>query len=314
MRAVAWGLIVVGLWSLPVLARDIHVSNVAGDDRFNGELPDESGTERSGPVRTIGKALRLADAGDRIVLANTGQPYRESIALATSHHSGLPTQRFALVGNGAILDGSLPVPSEAWEPYAGAVFRFRPRRLGDQMLFLDGRPAARVAANPQVDAPPDLEPLQWCDHRGTIYFCVEKTKLPGDYPLTYAAFQTGITLIHCRAVTISDLTVQGFQVDGISAFNSATDVKLIGLTVRGNARAGLSVGPASQVLLNGCLIGDNGEAQLLTQPDSETHIHACNLLGNTADAWVDQGGTVTLNGEAIAGGKEAILVEEPQAP
>ena len=49
-------------------ARDIYVSNTAGDDRRDGadaraQLP------RHGPLRTISKALRLTRPGDRI---NTG--------------------------------------------------------------------------------------------------------------------------------------------------------------------------------------------------------------------------------------------------
>lgn len=314
MRGIAWGLVVVGLCAAPSLARDVFVSNVAGDDRFTGERPPGAQSGSSGPVRTIGRALKLAGPGDRIVLDNTGQPYRESITLATSQRSGLPHERFTLIGNGAVLDGSLPVPVDAWQHYAGAVFRFHPPRLGGQMLFLDGRPAPRVADDPLADRPPTLEPGQWCEHRGDIYFCVEKTKLPADYALTFAALQTGITLYHCGEVTIADLTVQGFRIDGISAFNSAHDVELVGVTARGNARAGITVGPASLVLLSGCLVGDNGEAQLLTLPYSETLVRSCDLLGNTAPGWVDQGGSVTVDGEPLTGGRDEILFQEPETP
>ena len=58
---------------------------------------------------------------------------------------------------------------------------------------------------------------------GQIYFCVEQTKLPGDYRLSYARQQTGITLFHVDYVLITDLIVQGFQLDGINLFNSATE-------------------------------------------------------------------------------------------
>ena len=44
----------------------------------------EDGFEEIGESR---KALRIADRGDQIVIANTGQPYREGISLQGARHS-----------------------------------------------------------------------------------------------------------------------------------------------------------------------------------------------------------------------------------
>jgi len=285
----------------PASARDIHVNNQSGDDRFTGHylqnMPDETG-----PVRTIAKALRLAATGDRIVLANTGQPYRESISLVGSRHSGTSFQRFVIEGNGAILDGSAPVSAHAWEHYRGAVFRFRPPRIEPQQFFLNDRPLARVIGSRLAGAPPKLEPLQWCLQGGHIYFCVEPVRLPEDYSLSIAEKPVGITLFHVQWVTIKNLTVQGCQLDGISAFNSARLVTISGVTCRGNGRSGICVGGASLVHIEDSLLGDNGEAQLLTQPWSETHLQQSRLLSNTAPAWADHGGRVYLQGQQIKGG------------
>lgn len=294
--------VVLSAW-LPGLAgaRDIHVNNQSGNDRFTGHylqnMPDETG-----PVRTIAKALRLAGTGDRIVLANTGQPYRESISLVGSRHSGTSLQPFAIEGSGAILDGSAPVPAHAWEHYRGPVFRFRPPRIEPQQLFLNDRPLTRVIGPRLSDTPPKLEPLQWCLQGGHIYFCVEPLKLPEDYLLSIADKPVGITLFHVERVAIKNLTIQGFQLDGINAFNSARRVSLWGVTCRGNGRAGVAVGGVSRLHLEDSLIGDNGEAQLLTQPYSATHVQQTRLLSNTAPAWVDRGGTVFLDGQPVRGG------------
>src|SRR5687767_15641629 len=67
-------------WASTVAARDWYVDNVAGDDRKNG-FEAASTNPQDGPVRTIAKALRHARHRDRIILANTGEPYRESISL-----------------------------------------------------------------------------------------------------------------------------------------------------------------------------------------------------------------------------------------
>ena len=52
----------------------------------------------------------------------------------------------------------------------------------------------------------------------------------------------GITLYKVRDVAIGDLTVQGFQLDGINAFDGAFDIQLSGVTCRGNGRSGI-LGP-----------------------------------------------------------------------
>lgn len=301
MRASACLLVALLLAAAPAAGRDIYVDNLAGDDSFTGRglqnLPD-----RNGPVRSIAKALRLARGGDRIVLAKTEQPYRECVSLVGSRHSGLLDRPFLIEGNGAILDGSAPVPPEAWEHYRGAVFGFRPRGAGPQQLFLDDRPAVRVPASRLEKEPPKLEPLEWCLHAGQILFCVEPGKLPRDYHLTCALRPTGITLFHVRTVEIANLTVQGFQIDGISACNSAREVRITGVTSRGNGRSGITVGGASQVGIEACVVGNNGQAQLLTLPHGETSVIQSQLFSNTAPARVDRGGRLWIDGRYIEGG------------
>jgi len=282
-------------------ARDIFVNNRAGDDRFTGRQ-QASQPDGAGPVRTIEKALRLAQQGDRIQVANTGQPYRESLSLMGTRHGGFALQPFVLAGNGAVLDGSDPVPANAWEHFRGAVFRFQPPRVEYQQLFMNHRPATRVAVGGMDVEPPKLNAREWCLHQGYIYFAVEPQRLPSDYPLSFASKPAGITLVAVQNVVIQDLIVQGFQLDGISALNSARMVRVVRVTSRGNGRSGVTVGGASLVDLDACRVGDNGFAQLLTLPWSETHVRQGELLSNTAPAWVDQGGKVFRDGQEIRGG------------
>ena len=247
--------------------RDIFVSNTGGDDRATGQSP-RSQPDRSGPVATIAKALRLAAGSDQIVLADTGRPYRESISLVGGRHSGTTLQSLLIVGNGAVLDGSATVPADQWQHAGGGVYRFRPPRMGYQQLFIDGRPAVRVPVGHLAGSPPKLQPRQWCVFEGDIFFRAEKDKTPADYPLSYAALPVGITLYQVDHVGISDLTVQGFQLDGINALSDARNVRLSGVTCRGNGRYGLAVGGASQVEIDSCLLENNGTAGLFTAPYS----------------------------------------------
>ncbi len=302
IRTLLFALVTAGLVPFAsARAANLYVNNTAGDDRFTGRQPMTK-PDGSGPVLTIERALQLAQQGDQVHVQNTGQPYRESLSLTGGRHSGSSLAPFVLAGNGAVLDGTAPVPPRRWENYRKAVFRFAPPRVEFQQLFLGGRPAARVAVSAASAEPPKLEPLQWCLHRGSIYFAVEPQKLPADYPLRYAAKPAGVSLLAVHDVLIRDLVVEGFHLDGISALNRCRAVRLVGVTSRANGRSGVTVGGASQVDIDSCRLSGNGYAQLLTLPLSETHIRQSELASDTAPAWIDQGGKVFRDGREGRGG------------
>ena len=279
-------------------ALDLFVNNQAGDDRNDGRL-EHSAYGGQGPVRTIGRALKLAQSGDRVIVADTGQPYREQLTLFGSGNSGSPVAPFVIEGHGAVLDGSQPVPDEAWAHYADDVFRFRPRGLAYQQLFRNDRPLAQVPVRRLSASPPRLEPLQWCLHENWIYFRVEEGHTPQSYALTSASHEVGITLYRVANVQILDLTVQGFRLDGVNAHDGVRDAFLVGLTCRGNGRSGASVGGASRLTLEACLLGNNGHAQLRTEGHCRVWANRCELLDNTAPPYVVEGGRLVVDGKPI---------------
>ena len=282
-------------------AREIYVDNLAGDDRSTGrQARDPGGT--AGAVHSLAQALRLAGSGDTIVLVKTDTPYRESVTLMGNRHGGTADRPFTIRGNGAVLDGSAPVPSDAWEHVRGAIFRLRSTPTSYPLLFLDGRPAMRVVAAQKAKEPPDLQPRQWCSMAGQIYFCVEPGKLPRDYKLSCPRLTTGFTLFHVEHVRIADLVVQGFQLDGVNLPNSARHISLSGVTCQDNGRSGVAVGGASLAAIDGSLLAGNGYAQLLTLPCSETHVREVKLFSGSAPGWVDEGGRVYRDGHRIEGG------------
>ncbi len=217
MRSAIWAGFVVCLLAGRAAARDIYVDNVAGDDKNTG-LHARGVNDATGPVRTIAKALRLAEAGDRVMLAKNDEPYRECVSLVGSRNSGsAPLIPFIFDGNGATLDGSAPIPRDGWTHYRGDIFCFRPRTLTQGVLFFQGRAIAPLPLARGTAFPPRLEPMQWCALEGAIYFAVDRTKLPHDYRLSYAELPTGISLYRVRQVVIRNLTIKGFQADGVSA-------------------------------------------------------------------------------------------------
>lgn len=276
-------------------AENVYVDNVQGDDQNDGLAATVAGGE-SGPVRTIARALRIAHRGDRVVLTATGEPYRESITLEGGRNSGVELFPFRLIGNGATLDGSQPVPIDAWEHFEGDIFRFRPPHTPHQQLFLNGMPAERRRVEGTNLALPDLPPHGWCYLDRYIYFRIKDGVLPVDLDVSFAALRVGITLYQLQGVRVENLTVQGFQLDGINAHDSVFDGAIIGVIARGNGRSGISIGGASRVSVEACLLGNNGQAQLRTEGYCKAAVTNCDLIPNTAPAWVVDGGQLTING------------------
>jgi hypothetical protein len=164
--------------------------------------------------------------------------------------------------------------------------------MAHQQLYLDGAPLVRVPADRQSPLPA-LESLQWCLWRGEVYFRIEPGKWIDDYDVWHTYLPVGITLYQVRNVAVVNLVVQGFQLDGINV-HDAHGCTLHAITSRGNGRSGVTVAASSRVSVDACLLGDNGEAQLLAEGYSITEVRGSELLANTAPAIVRQGGKVTV--------------------
>ncbi len=287
IRSIAFGLaaIVPLVLASPAAARDLYVNNTAGDDLLDGAAETASGSGH-GPVQTLRQALWLANTADRITLANTGTPYHESVTLFGDKHSGFSTRPFIIDGNGAVLDGSLPVPADAWKFDRDNVFRFRPERMAYQQLFLDGRPALRRSLASTTAGLPPLNPLEWALYNGQIYFRVEEDRMPDQYNPSYANLTVGITLYKVEHVAIANLYVQGFQLDGINLQDVRYPCTITQVAARGNGRSGIAVCGASKVSIEACLAGNNGQSQLHLEGPSETHIENCDLIEKTGPKWL----------------------------
>ena len=264
-------------------AKDIYVSQRLGHDRNSGEKAENVGAF-TGPVRTLKRALELAENGDRLILDPSGGPYRESITLFGRQHGGEPNDPFIIEGQGAVLDGTEPLPKEIWQHYRGDVYRFQPTMKPIDFTFfllLDrDKPLQKVVAMSNAKEPPNLEPGEWCLFKGIVYFRAEPKKSPmygSYYEFSYGARMSGITLLHVRNVRIHDLTIQGFQVDGISATNSAQNIVLDNVVCRANGRSGVTIGGASSLSAGYGMFADNQTTQVLSLPYSKGLLFECNV-------------------------------------
>ena len=270
-------------------ARDIFVDNVNGDDRRGGSSPTSLGAT-GGPCRSIAKALRIADPGDHIIIANTGQPYRESITVQAGWHSGSDVFPFVIEGNGATLDGTVSLIDATWEHVSGDYFRTQPKLMSYQQLFLDGQPAVRQ--QPVAGRVPKLAPTQWCLLDGWIYFRVEAGKLPQSYDLACCGETVGITLYDVHDVIIRDLVVRGFQLDGVNCHDNVRRSDLVGITAMHNARSGISIGGSCRVRIDSCTAAGNGAAQVRVEGYCLVEMIENKLDATSAPAVVREGGTI----------------------
>lgn len=261
--------------STAATARELHVNNMLGDDRASGlAVESQSG---DGPVARICRALELAAPGDRIVIANTGEPYREEVSFFGRNLRGREDRPLVISGNGAVLDGTVVAAQGAWRPVEGDVFSMRPRRLTYQQLFNEGQPLDRVRLASLSGVESALQPLQWAMAEGQIVMRVEKDRLPMAYSLRHAGLQTGLTLYNTRNVVIEDLVIQGFQQDGINAHELVRDCVLRRVECRANGRSGLSVGGVSRVRVEQGNFYDNGRVQVRTEGSSKVELQGCEV-------------------------------------
>lgn len=249
----------------PAVAGVIYVDNRAGNDGRTGTAPVVTSSE-DGPVRTIRKALRLADTGDTIIIANHGEPYHEALTLSGARHSGLPDLPFTIIGNGAVLDGSLPVPYDAWRRGAENVWSFKPWRKGFYQLIRDGAPVPEVKVETGAVLLPEIPAGHWAAWRGQIWFRPHAGFVPSSYRLSFAVEQTGITMYAVRNVRISGLEIRYFRQDGVNAHDLCDSVLLHSVKLTGNGRSGVTTaGTSSLSIMSSELSANRLHSLLITE-------------------------------------------------
>ncbi|HEX3869596.1 MAG TPA: hypothetical protein VHV77_04085 [Pirellulales bacterium] len=279
-------------------ARDIYVSNAGGDDRNDGQRT--SASLARGPVATIRRALSIARPGDRVVLTNTGMPYRESVSLSGPNHCGLPGAPFIVEGRGALIDGSYAIPHEAWEG-SGLMLSFTPGAMTYQQLFAGTQPFVRRHVLEGDDSLPLMRANEWCLYRRRIYFQPELDKSLLDYDLRCAGMQTGVTLYHVHDVEVHNLVVRGFWLDGINAHDGVSRGKLIGVTCQSNGRSGITIAGSSQCDVFRSTVGGNGTSQVNVEGLAIAGVVNSKVVGDTAPPFVRNGGYLSIDHKRVEG-------------
>lgn len=247
-----------------VAAENYYVSNLDGRDQNDG-LAEKPLNALTGPVKTIRRGIELAGTGDTIVIANTGEPYYESITLVGNRVSGIGRLPFTIRGNGATISGLRQLPKEGWRRIGPELWQVSFNRKGFYYLLRDGFRAPEYQPDNLTDILETLPAGHWCAYRGTVVWRQQGINEPTEDRFDYAADEMGITLYHVDNVKIVDLVVEHFRVDGINAHNMCSEIVLENVTCRENGRAGLAVGGTSKVVFREGKLEANGrEAALVT--------------------------------------------------
>lgn len=266
------------LWVTSVYGRPIFVDNQSGSDGFDGYAPTAQ-TQLTGPVQSLRQALRLAQRGDEIILANTGLPYSESLTLSGGRHSGFSSQPFMIRGNGAVLNGTAELPPDGWQRQRDGLWRLSLTRKGNYRFFHEGQPVAEQPMTTSTWKPEDLAIDHWTSHRGAVLFHFDDQRTPITERWSYAAIDFGISLVDVRNVHIQDLTIVGYRVDGINADNSCREITLENVTLENHGRAGLAVGGSSHAKVINGRINYNGHHSVLITERGGVQLEACDLGG-----------------------------------
>lgn len=262
----------------PTSATVLYVNNRTGTDRNDG-LVETPLNVVTGPVKSISRALELAESGDTIVVANTGVPYYDNLTFQGEKHSGHASRPFEIIGNGATLTGAMVIPAGAWREVALDVWKVAPYRKGHFQLVRDGKALAEVRPNAgeQWTSLPEMQENEWCVWRGAIYYKSQRRVLPATLNMSIARRSCGITVFAAHDIVISDLTIQHFRLDGVNVHDLATSVQLNKLTLRENGRAGIAVGGSSTAQITGSDIERNRDHSILIQEAAAISLDDCIL-------------------------------------
>jgi hypothetical protein len=247
-------------------ARDIHVDNSIGDDRYRGQSLQVYGGQ--GPLRSLQKAVRIAKPGDRIIVNPTNVPFREEVVINGVEREN-PTADFPVVieGNGATLDGLVPIDPMLARPLVAGLFQFEtdlgPSHTSD-ILFVDGAPAPRGAGR-WANGMPMLQPGEFAPWNGWLCYQVARGDVIDRHAFAVSRLNVGLTIYRSNHWIVRNLSFRGYRLDGIRIHGPVEGLQFQFCRFLSNGRAGLaSYGLADAGISDSEAIG-NGKAGIVSR-------------------------------------------------
>lgn len=224
-----------------------YINNETGRDTFSGTAPQakENGT---GPFKTIGNAVQRCQAGDTIVLTNTGKPYRENFCF--QNKKGTAEKPIVFEGNGAVISGAVLIEQAQWKPAGEGLFMLEGLKLAPDLLVINGRVSQMDRTSPNVATPKPYKPVEelapeewtWTSGTGTLYFKTEQGKTIKDYIIEVSQLQWGFGISGNESahITVRNVKVCHFSKDGFSIHGDGQHINFHNVESSYNVEDGIS--------------------------------------------------------------------------
>jgi hypothetical protein len=237
-----WGLAVVwviGLHCAAAVARDIYVNPETGEERSSGLTVEKQGAD--GPVKTMHRAIRMAQPGDTVHLAPLAAPYREVAVFHNAH--GEPGRPITFDAHGATITGAEPLNPDDCRQVSPGLYRtdrLIPAKLvtpedavSRRWFFLyDGRMnhmgRSAKGRNAPYKKPSELAVGEWTYQRdeNAFYLKIDPKKKLADYRIEYPARGAGVQVSgDCAHLVIRNLVATHAYNDGFNIHGKTRDVR-----------------------------------------------------------------------------------------
>ena len=215
-------------------AATYYVNNKLGRDAFDG-LCATPGPNRAGPFATIHAATALLGAGDVMSLANTGEPYRESIFFYGVR--GTPAKPIVIEGNRATITGLRRLAADRWQRQEDGSYLcpLKGRPYGFPFIVVNGhrRPAAKK------EGAPDPGGCVW-DAEG-IRFRPEPDQGMESYSIEATLLASGLTVSNSSYILCRGLISEYHSNDGYNIHGECRGMYFENLVGRYNGDDGFSI-------------------------------------------------------------------------
>ena len=219
--------------------RDLYVNPATGDDRSTGLAREKSGN--AGPVKTIHRAIRMAQPGDTVHLAPLAAPYRETPVFHNAR--GAPGRPITLDAHGATVTGAEPLNPDDCREVSPGLYRndkLIPAKLvtpedavSRRWFFLyDGRinrmGRTLKGKSAPYKKPAELTPGEWTYERSenAYYLKIDPAKKLADYRIEYPARGAGVQVSgDCAHLVIRNLVTTHVYNDGYNIHGKTRDVR-----------------------------------------------------------------------------------------
>jgi Right handed beta helix region len=209
----------------------VYVNNLVGSDKFDGGQETVSGD--AGPVATLARGTSLLKPSGRLVIQNTGKPYRGEVRLIDL--GGTADQPLIIDGNGAVIEGiGLTKPGD-WKDEGNGIISTEWRPDWGFFVVFNGEPRWASALD-------NIQPAEsygdYTAHRG--YFRLPQDADLNATPLEIPAIWSGVTIYDSQNIVIRNLHTRFYLNDGFNFGGKSENIRFENVEASYNGDEGIS--------------------------------------------------------------------------